>query len=107
MLQITCTKIDQVGGNSALNTNINKIYLINIYFFFTYVQSNISLYKTHYVQLLLINSTYNAQKIICGGLQHPIEREGLVSVGSAKNWISLDFLLLLKIDMKWFVNAFP
>ena len=28
------------------------------------------------------------QKIICGGLQHPIEGEELGSVVSTKNWIS-------------------
>ena len=45
------------------------------------------------------------QKIICVGLQHPIEDEGLGIVVSAKSWISLDFLLPFKMDIKWFVNT--
>ena len=63
------------------------------------------LVQTHYAQLLFIYSTYNTQKIICVGLQHPIEDEGLGIVVSAKSWIRLDFLLPLKMDIKWFVKA--
>ena len=41
------------------------------------------LVQTHYAQLVFIYSTYNMQKIICGGLQHPIEGEEL---GSVRSW---------------------
>lgn len=47
--------------------------------------NQISLGTKHYAQLLFIYSKYNTQKIICVGLQHLIECEGLGSVVSAKN----------------------